>query len=103
MEIQRRIFDMPEFAALTRHERTRAYCANGAKSVGGGNVAGGRHYFVKAICASPWRPTSYLFLLLTLFSPRLLSWLFLLRRGLTRKSFNTTVSPNPFLVKKIPV
>jgi hypothetical protein len=103
MEIQRRIFDMPEFAELARRERTRAYCASGAKSVNIGKVADGQRYFLKAICASPWRPTSYLFLLLSLLSPRLLSGLFSLRRGLTRKSFNTTVPTNPFLVKKIPV
>ena len=84
--VQQRIYAMPEFHALTRREKARAYCHHGAKNAALGNRVASRRYFARAVRAYPFSPTACALLLLSLGQPRLLSSVVGLRRKLVAHS-----------------
>jgi glycosyltransferase involved in cell wall biosynthesis len=89
LEIQRRIFVMPQFSKLRRHQRGRVYCNHGVKCAVLGHTKAARRALAKAAWTDPLAVENHVLFLFELFTPRLLSWIVLARRRRTRKQLGT--------------
>jgi glycosyltransferase involved in cell wall biosynthesis len=82
VEVQRRILRMPEFEALPRIDRSRAFCFHGAKLAVLGHMDATRRQFLRAISTSPIYHGGYALLALSLLGTRVLQAAVLKRRQL---------------------
>jgi glycosyltransferase involved in cell wall biosynthesis len=89
LEVQRRFFEMPRFAELSRCERARAYRYHGVKNNILGRTSLSRHYLALAATTAPESLSSHALLLANLVSPSALSWLVLRRRSKNRKALGS--------------
>ncbi len=92
LEIQRRVFAMPQFAALSRAEQAKAYRYHGVKSAILDRSIAARHYLGQSVVAAPFSPTNYALSLLNLLSPAALRWLVLARRRRNRKTLRAVAT-----------
>lgn len=102
LEVQRRILEMPEFKALSRRERSRAFCSHGIKHgmLGATDVA--RRYFWKTICTSPAYPGGYVLLLLSLLGARPLQYAIVKQRKLAGNRLGTNAGQNDLFREQHP-
>jgi Glycosyl transferase family 2 len=94
LEVQRRILEMPEFEALTRRERSRAFCSHGIKHAMLGATDVARRYFWKTIRTSPTYPGGYVLLLLSLLGTRPLQYAIVRQRKLAGNRLGTNAGQN---------
>jgi glycosyltransferase involved in cell wall biosynthesis len=94
VEVQRRIFAMPEFRALPRRIQARAFCFHGIKHIVLGKKSEARRCFSEAFRASPVYPAAYALWFASLISPRLLRSAIVKRRQLAGNRLGTSAGLN---------
>jgi glycosyltransferase involved in cell wall biosynthesis len=101
-EVQRRIMEMPEFAALQRRERARAYCIHGIKQAMLGKTAAARTMFRQAMRTAPTSIFPYPLWLTSLFGCYALQCLILKRRQLAGNRLGTPNGMSALMSKRTP-
>jgi hypothetical protein len=89
IEVQRRIFMMPEFYELPARMRSRAFCMHGIKRIVLGKDAVARRCFIDAIKTSPVYAPAHALLALSMVSPAMLRYAILERRKMTGNRLGT--------------
>jgi hypothetical protein len=89
IEVQRRIFAMPEFYELPARIRSRAFCMHGIKRIVLGKDAAARRCFIDAIKTSPIYAPAHGLLALSMVSPAMLRYAILKRRKLSGNRLGT--------------
>jgi glycosyltransferase involved in cell wall biosynthesis len=90
IEVQRRIFAMPEFYYLPARTQARAYCTHGIKRMVLGKNAAARRCFVEAIRTSRLYAPAHALLAMSILSPSMLRYAIVKRRQLTGNRLGTS-------------
>jgi hypothetical protein len=103
IEVQRRIFAMPEFYDLPASTRARAYCMHGIKRMVLGKNAASRRCFVEAIRTSPLYAPAHALLAISIISPSMLRYAILKRRQATGNRLGTIAGLNAVRDARLPL
>jgi glycosyltransferase involved in cell wall biosynthesis len=95
VEVQRRIFTMPEFAQLGRRVRAGAYCYHGAKSAAIGESSAARRYLGRAVMSDPFFGMAWPLFMLSAISPKLLASIIARRRQKIRGGIDQLAKEKP--------
>ncbi len=100
IEVQRRFFEMPEFAEADRGARAQAYCAHGIKNAMADKTDVARACFYLAARTKPTYLGGHALAFFSLFGPRVLQYVILKRRQLAGNQLGTATGPIALMRKR---